>query len=101
MNKSVEIPISKNSEFNPLLSTSIPQELGAADEIDDKDGYYKYKIGEIIEHYQVTDFHGKGSFGIVLEAIDLRPEADKCKVAIKMAKNNDVVFEIIFYFDLF
>ena len=74
------------------------QEVGAIEEYDDAEGYYKYRIGEIFDHYRVTGFHGKGSFGIVLEAIDLRPEADGCKVAIKMAKNREPMFVPDYHF---
>ena len=63
------------------------------EDCDDADGYYKYRIGETIDHYRVTGCHGKGTFGIVLEAIDLRPEADGCKVAIKMARNKEPMFD--------
>ena len=88
------IPPPKASDFLPLPSDSISSELGVIEECDDADGYYKYRIGEIIDHYRINGCHGKGSFGIVLEAIDLRPEADNCKVAIKMAKNLEPMFAI-------
>lgn len=56
----------------------------------DKDGYYKIRIGEMINgRYQVQTTLGKGMFSGVVRAVDV---TDKKKlVAIKMMRNNDAL----------
>ncbi|KAI0147851.1 kinase-like protein [Hypoxylon sp. NC0597] len=56
---------------------------------DDKDGYYKIRIGEIIDgRYQVQATLGKGMFSGVARAVDI---TTKKLVAIKMMRNNDAL----------
>lgn len=56
---------------------------------DDKDGYYKIRIGEIINgRYQVQSTLGKGMFSGVARAVDI---TNKKLVAIKMMRNNDAL----------
>ncbi|KAK8048992.1 hypothetical protein PG994_010722 [Apiospora phragmitis] len=56
---------------------------------DDKDGYYKIRIGEIMNgRYQVQSTLGKGMFSGVARAIDI---TTKNSVAIKMMRNNDAL----------
>ncbi|KAI0012141.1 kinase-like protein [Xylariaceae sp. FL0662B] len=56
---------------------------------DDKDGYYKIRIGEIMNgRYQVQSTLGKGMFSGVARAIDV---TSKKLVAIKMMRNNDAL----------
>ncbi|KAI5866420.1 kinase-like protein [Durotheca rogersii] len=56
---------------------------------DDKDGYYKIRIGEIIDgRYQVQTTLGKGMFSGVARAVDI---TSKKLVAIKMMRNNDAL----------
>ncbi|KAI1083100.1 kinase-like protein [Whalleya microplaca] len=56
---------------------------------DDKDGYYKIRIGEIMNgRYQVQSTLGKGMFSGVARAIDI---TSKKLVAIKMMRNNDAL----------
>ncbi|KAK7969664.1 hypothetical protein PG996_001895 [Apiospora saccharicola] len=56
---------------------------------DDKDGYYKIRIGEIMNgRYQVQSTLGKGMFSGVARAID---NTTKNSVAIKMMRNNDAL----------
>ncbi|KAI1780112.1 kinase-like protein [Hypoxylon cercidicola] len=56
---------------------------------DDKDGYYKIRIGEIMDgRYQVQTTLGKGMFSGVARAVDI---TNKKLVAIKMMRNNDAL----------
>ncbi|OTA64678.1 kinase-like protein [Hypoxylon sp. EC38] len=56
---------------------------------DDKDGYYKIRIGEIMDgRYQVQSTLGKGMFSGVARAVDI---TTKKLVAIKMMRNNDAL----------
>ncbi|KAI1382314.1 kinase-like protein [Hypoxylon crocopeplum] len=56
---------------------------------DDKDGYYKIRIGEIMDsRYQVQATLGKGMFSGVARAVDI---TTKKSVAIKMMRNNDAL----------
>ncbi|KAI0199183.1 kinase-like domain-containing protein [Astrocystis sublimbata] len=56
---------------------------------DDKDGYYKIRIGEIMNgRYQVQSTLGKGMFSGVVRAVDI---TNKKLVAIKMMRNNDAL----------
>ncbi|KAI2471183.1 kinase-like protein [Annulohypoxylon bovei var. microspora] len=55
----------------------------------DKDGYYKIRIGEIMDgRYQVQTTLGKGMFSGVARAMDI---TTKKLVAIKMMRNNDAL----------
>ncbi|KZZ98841.1 serine/threonine-protein kinase prp4 [Moelleriella libera RCEF 2490] len=56
---------------------------------DDKDGYYKIRIGEILSgRYQIQATLGRGMFSGVVRAIDI---TTKQVVAIKMMRNNDAL----------
>lgn len=56
---------------------------------DDKDGYYKIRIGEILDgRYQVQATLGRGMFSGVARAVDINT---KQVVAIKMMRNNDAL----------
>ncbi|KAI1209112.1 kinase-like protein [Annulohypoxylon truncatum] len=56
---------------------------------DDKEGYYKIRIGEIMDgRYQVQSTLGKGMFSGVARAMDI---TNKKLVAIKMMRNNDAL----------
>lgn len=62
---------------------------GAILEGDDKDGYYKIRIGEVLcGRYQVQATLGKGMFSGVVRAMDM---TTKQTVAIKMMRNNDAL----------
>ncbi|KZL65576.1 cmgc dyrk prp4 protein kinase [Colletotrichum incanum] len=62
---------------------------GAILEGDDKDGYYKIRIGEIMNgRYQVQSTLGKGMFSGVARAVDI---TNKKLVAIKIMRNNDAL----------
>ncbi|CAM1507532.1 Fc.00g071730.m01.CDS01 [Cosmosporella sp. VM-42] len=56
---------------------------------DDKDGYYKIRIGEILNgRYQIQSALGKGMFSGVARAVDV---TTKKLVAIKIMRNNDAL----------
>ena len=56
---------------------------------DDKDGYYKIRIGEVLNgRYQVQATLGKGMFSGVARAVDM---TNSKLVAIKMMRNNDAL----------
>lgn len=56
---------------------------------DDKDGYYKLRVGEVISgYYQVQATLGRGMFSNVVRANDIKT---KKLVAIKLMRNNDAL----------
>lgn len=70
-------------------SPALGQPNGAFLEGDDKDGYYKLRIGEILNgRYQVQSALGKGMFSGVARAVDI---TNKKLVAIKIMRNNDAL----------
>ncbi|KAI0592894.1 kinase-like domain-containing protein [Biscogniauxia sp. FL1348] len=72
-----------------LPATLVHQNGGGILEGDDKDGYYKIRIGEIMNgRYQVQSTLGKGMFSGVARAVDV---TNKKLVAIKMMRNNDAL----------
>lgn len=67
----------------------IPAIKGGILEGDDKDGYYKIRIGEVLNgRYQIQASLGRGMFSGVARAIDI---TTKQIVAIKMMRNNDAL----------
>lgn len=72
-----------------LLDNLAQPTAGGILEGDDKDGYYKIRIGEIMNgRYQVQATLGKGMFSGVARAVDI---TNKQMVAIKMMRNNDAL----------
>lgn len=72
-------------------STPLPQanDKGGILEGDDKDGYYKIRIGEILHgRYQVQATLGRGMFSGVVRAVDI---TSKKLVAVKILRNNDAL----------
>lgn len=56
---------------------------------DDKDGYYKMRIGEVLNgRYQVQSTLGRGMFSNVVRAVDV---TTKKAIAIKIMRNNDAL----------
>ncbi|GAB0140052.1 hypothetical protein EsHS_00000690 [Epichloe bromicola] len=56
---------------------------------DDKDGYYKIRIGEVLNgRYQIQATLGRGMFSGVARAVDI---STKQVVAIKIMRNNDAL----------
>ncbi|KAF5022490.1 hypothetical protein F66182_5462 [Fusarium sp. NRRL 66182] len=67
----------------------VPAIKGGILEGDDKDGYYKIRIGEILNgRYQIQSALGRGMFSGVARAVDI---TTKQLVAIKMMRNNDAL----------
>uniref|UniRef100_A0A8H7TMS3 non-specific serine/threonine protein kinase n=1 Tax=Bionectria ochroleuca TaxID=29856 RepID=A0A8H7TMS3_BIOOC len=65
------------------------QANGGILEGDDKDGYYKHRVGEVLGgRYQVQHALGKGMFSGVVRAMDVET---KKLVAIKIMRNNDAL----------
>ena len=65
------------------------QAKGGILEGDDKDGYYKMRIGEILNgRYQVQSTLGRGMFSNVVRAVDV---TNKKHIAIKIMRNNDAL----------
>lgn len=73
-------------------STTISQTGASSDDWDDKEGYYKAQIGELVDgRYLVTDsMCGKGVFSHVVKAKD---QEEGGMVAIKMMRRNDMMKE--------
>jgi hypothetical protein len=54
---------------------------------DDKEGYYLFRIGEVISHYRIASLHEKGVFSTVMKVEDTPPESKTKEVAIKISRN--------------
>jgi len=65
-------------------STTIDPSINLTDNWDDADGYYKYKVGEIINQYQVVLPIGSGVFSTVVSAKNIKTNED---VVIKIIRN--------------
>ncbi|RCI10013.1 hypothetical protein L249_8696 [Ophiocordyceps polyrhachis-furcata BCC 54312] len=58
---------------------------------DDKDGYYKMRIGEVIHsRYEIISMLGQGAYARVMRAKDLKSDANRV-VALKVLRNNDAI----------
>ncbi|KAM0330194.1 hypothetical protein ACHAQA_004368 [Verticillium albo-atrum] len=65
------------------------QPVGGILDGDDKEGYYKIRIGEVMNgRYQIQSMLGKGMFSGVARAVDI---TTKKLVAIKIMRNNDAL----------
>jgi serine/threonine-protein kinase PRP4 len=66
------------------------QDKGGILEGDDKDGYYKFRVGEVLNgRYQIQATLGRGMFSSVARAKDITD--NKTLVAIKLMRNNDAL----------
>lgn len=79
----------------PSTVTQLPPKISdailAAEPLDDSEGYYCPRIGEVLNgRYSVSGVCGKGVFSIVLKAVDMN-SPDKRKVAVKVLRNNDAM----------
>ncbi|KAL7149333.1 hypothetical protein ABFS83_05G032700 [Erythranthe nasuta] len=65
------------------------------DNWDDAEGYYGYRIGEILDgRYEIVAAHGKGVFSTVVRAKDLKAKlGDPEEVAIKIIRNNETMYK--------
>ncbi|GAB2280090.1 hypothetical protein Dimus_014727 [Dionaea muscipula] len=68
---------------------------GLHDNWDDPEGYYNYRIGEVLDgRYEVMAAHGKGVFSSVIRAKDLRAgSGDPEEVAVKIIRNNETMWK--------
>lgn len=76
-------------EAGDVLGVPPAADKGGILEGDDKDGYYKIRIGEILNgRYQIQAQLGRGMFSGVARAVDI---TTKQLVAIKIMRNNDAL----------
>lgn len=76
-------------ETKPDDDSATADAKGGILEGDDKDGYYKFRVGEILNgRYQVQSTLGRGMFSGVVRATDI---TTKRPVAIKIMRNNDAL----------
>ncbi|BAT93752.1 hypothetical protein VIGAN_08028100 [Vigna angularis var. angularis] len=71
------------------------ERVGLHDNWDDAEGYYSYRIGEILDgRYEVTAAHGRGVFSTVVRAKNLKVgNGEPEEVAIKIIRNNDTMYK--------
>lgn len=82
-------PLDTAADDRKVPATLVQPNAGGILEGADKDGYYKIRIGEIMDgRYQVQATLGKGMFSGVARAVDI---TSKKLVAIKMMRNNDAL----------
>ncbi|MEN2499942.1 MAG: Serine/threonine-protein kinase PRP4, variant 2 [Marteilia pararefringens] len=63
------------------------------DNYDDAGGYYKIRIGEVInDKYLIKSFIGQGVFSNVVCAQSIEGEDEGSEVAIKIIRNNDLMY---------
>ncbi|KAL9643526.1 hypothetical protein ABK040_010140 [Willaertia magna] len=80
-------PILINQHDNNLNEKNNIGNKIAIDLFDDKDGYYRYTIGEMInDNYRVISCLGQGVFSTVLKCFDTK---NRKEVAIKVIRNNE------------
>ncbi|KOS21826.1 Serine/threonine-protein kinase prp4 [Escovopsis weberi] len=76
-------------EVDESMPDALANDKGGILEGDDKDGYYKIRIGEILNgRYQIQTALGRGMFSGVARAVDI---TTKKLVAIKIMRNNDAL----------
>ncbi|KAL3693732.1 hypothetical protein R1sor_007383 [Riccia sorocarpa] len=68
---------------------------GLTDNWDDAEGYYCFRIGEILDgRYEVASSHGRGVFSTVVRARDHKAgRGEPEEVAIKIIRNNETMFK--------
>eukprot|EP00898_Chlorokybus_atmophyticus_P005737 jgi/Chlat1/6164/Chrsp41S05711 len=85
-----ETPPGKKRTVAPEQSLVDPT-AGFADNWDDPEGYYCFRVGEVINgRYEVFATHGRGVFSTVLRARDLRTTTE---VAIKIIRHNEIMYK--------
>jgi serine/threonine-protein kinase PRP4 len=76
-------------EGTDVLPDASANGKGGLLEGDDKDGYYKIRIGEVLNgRYQLQAHLGRGMFSGVAQAVDI---TNKKLMAIKIIRNNDAL----------
>ncbi|KAL3501697.1 hypothetical protein ACH5RR_036146 [Cinchona calisaya] len=68
---------------------------GLHDNWDDAEGYYSYRLGEILDGwYEIIAAQGKGVFSTVVRAKDLKAKSGESdEVAIKIIRNNETMLK--------
>ncbi|XP_057815623.2 uncharacterized protein LOC131029222 isoform X1 [Cryptomeria japonica] len=68
---------------------------GLHDNWDDAEGYYSYRIGEVLDgRYEIIAAHGKGVFSSVVRTKDLKAgKGEPEEIAIKIIRNNDTMYK--------
>ncbi|KAG4984576.1 hypothetical protein JHK87_029325 [Glycine soja] len=71
------------------------ERAGLHDNWDDAEGYYSYRIGEILDgRYEVTAAHGRGVFSTVVRGKNLKMgNGEPEEVAIKIIRSNDTMYK--------
>jgi serine/threonine-protein kinase PRP4 len=94
---SVDMFADIGEEENPmdaLVPTMVVRDLqnpSLADNWDDHEGYYKWQVGDVLyNRYECREKKGRGVFGEVVIAFD---RTQSREVALKIARNNDVMFK--------
>ncbi|EFJ31639.1 hypothetical protein SELMODRAFT_86693 [Selaginella moellendorffii] len=68
---------------------------GLTDNWDDADGYYTYRVGEVLDNrYEIASSHGRGVFSTVVRARDTKAgRGEPEEVAIKIIRSNETMFK--------
>ena len=82
-------------KFDVEASAAASGNAGAInDQCDDAEGYFKIVAGELLDkRYKVSGKSGAGVFSNVVRAIDTLVEGPASKVAIKIIRNNDLMYK--------
>ncbi|KAK4791647.1 hypothetical protein SAY86_032060 [Trapa natans] len=71
------------------------EKIGLRDNWDDTEGYYSYRLGEILDgRYEVIAAHGQGVFSNVVRCRDLKARSgEPQEVAVKIIRNNETMYK--------
>lgn len=81
----------------PNGNKSIPENPSLTDNWDDAEGYYRVRIGEVMDsRYTVYGYTGQGVFSNVVRARDnsVIQESKNPDVAVKIIRNNEIMYVI-------
>ncbi|XP_025017943.1 serine/threonine-protein kinase PRP4 homolog isoform X2 [Tetranychus urticae] len=85
-----DAPGEQKQNFYQLSLAQAPENPALNDNWDDSEGYYRVRIGEILDmRYSVFGYTGQGMFSNVVRARDSFKESKE--VAIKIIRNNEVM----------
>ena len=85
-----DTPGEQKQNFYQLSLAQAPENPALNDNWDDSEGYYRVRIGEILDmRYSVFGYTGQGMFSNVVRARDSFKESKE--VAIKIIRNNEVM----------
>ncbi|KAM3722398.1 Serine/threonine-protein kinase [Dirofilaria immitis] len=87
-----ELPPEVLNKAAIIVSGQEPANASLKDNWDDTDGYYRIRIGEMLDsRYRVYGYTGAGVFGNVVRATDAA--RSNTHVAVKIIRNNEVIDE--------